>query len=41
MLISNVYIEYKEFCEKNNKVPLSCLAVRKEEGTNSQNFKFN
>jgi len=35
-LVSSVYEEYKKFCEKNNKVPVSCLAIRKEEGISSR-----
>jgi len=41
MLISTVYVEYNEFCEKNNKVPLACLAIKKEESSSNQNLKFN
>jgi hypothetical protein len=35
-LVSNVYEEYKKYCEKTNKVPVSCLAIRKEEGISSR-----
>jgi len=35
-LVSSVYEEYKKYCEKNNKVLVSCLAIRKEEGISSR-----
>ena len=40
-LVSNVYEEYKKFCEKNNKTPVSCLAIRREEGISSRKNTMN
>jgi len=40
-LVSSVYDEYKKFCEKNNKIAVSCLAVRKEEGISSRKSTVN
>jgi len=38
-LVYSVYEEYKKYCTKTNKVPVSCLAIRKEEGISSNSRK--
>jgi hypothetical protein len=35
-LVQTVHEEYKEYCEKIGKTPVSCLAIRKEEGVTSR-----
>jgi hypothetical protein len=35
-LVQTVHEEYKKFCEKNGKNPVSCLAIRKEESISSR-----
>lgn len=40
-LVSNVYEEYKKYCEKTNKIPVACLAIRKEEGISSRKSTVN
>jgi hypothetical protein len=35
-LVSSVYEEYKTFCNKVGKTPVSQLAIRKEEGISSR-----
>lgn len=40
-LIQTVYEEYKKYCEKNNKSPVPCLAVRKDEGISSRKGTIN
>jgi hypothetical protein len=38
-LVQSVYEEYKKFCEKNNRTPVSCLAIRKEENLSTRKNK--
>jgi hypothetical protein len=40
-LIQTVYEEYKKYCEKTNKTPVSCLAIRKDEGISSRKNTIN
>jgi len=35
-LVLTVFEEYKTFCNKNGKIPVSQLAIRKEEGISSR-----
>ncbi len=35
-LIQSVYEEYKKYCERTSKIPVQCLAVRKDEGISSR-----
>jgi hypothetical protein len=38
-LVYSVYEEYKKYCTKTNKVTVSCLAIRKEEGMSNSRKK--
>ncbi len=35
-LLINIYEEYKRFCERNNKIPISSLNIKKLEGIYSR-----
>jgi hypothetical protein len=35
-LVASVYEEYKKYCAKINRIPVTCLAIRKEEGISSK-----
>jgi len=35
-LVASVYEEYKKYCSKINKVPVTCLAIRREEGMSTR-----
>jgi len=35
-LVFTVYEEYKKYCEKTNRTPVPCLALRKEEGMSTR-----
>lgn len=40
-LVYTVHEEYKKYCERANKTPVSCLAIRKEEGISSRKNTVN